>query len=57
MEFFLRKVVDFSLEIGFPRIKSCVYCASLSFYDFVVSSAILFWLRFSMCNYSMIIVA
>jgi hypothetical protein len=55
LELFLRKVVGFSPNFGFPKIKSCVYCAWLSFYDFVVSAAN-FWLRFSMCNYSMITV-
>jgi hypothetical protein len=39
-------VLGFSSEFGFSQDKSCVYCASLSLCDFVISVVVLFQLKF-----------
>jgi hypothetical protein len=42
IDFFSRKFVGFSPEVGFPWVKSCVYCAWPSFYVLVVSAIVIF---------------
>jgi len=36
------KLLGFIPRLGFPRVKSCVYCAWLSFYDSVVFVVVIF---------------